>query len=123
MTRQEFFDGTEVGPGYCRALRAGNFVFVSGTGSANQDGTVVGEDVYEQTREIYRKIDAALQQVGASLRDVVRVCVYVIDIGEAASFMKAHAEAFGAASPTATLVQVSALVKGFQVEIEAQAAV
>ena len=123
MERQEFFDGTEVGPGYCRALRVGNSVFVSGTGSANQDGVVVGEDVYEQTREIYRKIHSALQQVGASLQDVVRVCAYVIDIGEAGGFTRAHAEAFGSASPTATLVQVSALIKGFKVEIEVQAAV
>src|SRR4051812_47142419 len=113
MERREFFDGTEVGPGYCRVLGVGNSVFVSGTGSADKSGIVVGDTVYEQTTEIYRKISESLGLAGASLADVVRVCVYVVDIDTAGEFMKAHVEAFGTVSPTSTLVEVARLVKGF----------
>jgi len=119
--RKEYFDGTEVGPGYCRLLRAGDHVFISGTGSADKSGNVVGKDVYEQTKEIYRKIAQSLRQVECSLAQVVRVCAYVTDISSAGDFLKAHGEAFGESSPAATLVEVSGLVKNFKVEIEAQA--
>src|SRR5690606_32961147 len=117
--RDERFDGTEVGPGYCRLVRVGNQVFVSGTGSADRSGTVIGADVYEQTKEIYRKMQKSLSEVGCSLSQVARVCAYVTDINTAKDFLKAHGEAFGDANPSATLVEVSGLVNNFKVEIEA----
>lgn len=123
MERQELFDGTEVAPGYCRALRVGNTVFVSGTGSADETGNVVGDDVYNQTKIIYAKIDKALSRAGATLEDVVRLTVYVTDISTAGEFLRAHSEVFGSTNPTCTLAEVSGLVKNFKVEIEAQAMV
>ncbi|MCK9550996.1 Rid family hydrolase [Aquamicrobium sp.] len=119
--RKEFFDGTEVGSGYCRLLQVGSNVFISGTGSADTDGNVVGENVYEQTKIIYQKMESSLKEVGLSLRNIVRISAYVTDIATAGEFLKAHGEAFGQVAIAATLVEVSGLVKGFKVEIEAQA--
>jgi enamine deaminase RidA (YjgF/YER057c/UK114 family) len=124
MKRENFFDGTEVAPGYCRVVRAGSMVFVAGTGSTDETGRVVGDDVYAQTREIYRKMETALARAGASLQDVVKVVAYCTDIKNGSGFIKAHAEVFGAINPVATLVAVSGLVKPeFQIEIEAEALV
>jgi enamine deaminase RidA (YjgF/YER057c/UK114 family) len=122
MKRENFFDGTEACPGYCRVVRVGPQVFVSGTTSADDKGHVVGDTVYAQTREIYRKMERAMKPAGAGLGDIVRVVAYVTDIGTAGEFIKAHSELFAEINPAATLVALSALVKPeMKIEIEATA--
>ncbi len=101
--------------GYSRAVRLGAHVAVAGT-------TGTGDDVATQTRDALRRIEAALQEVGASLRDVVRTRIYVTDITQWREVGAVHADVFGDIRPAATMVEVSALIDpALRVEIEADA--
>ena len=109
--------------GYCRAVRAGAIVAVSGSAAVGEDGKLVGEgDMYEQTRQCIRVISAALEKAGCGLEDVIRTRTYVTDIDQWEQVARAHSAAFGAAPPAATLVEVSRLINpAMLVEIEADA--
>lgn len=109
--------------GYSRAVRVGELVFVAGTTAVDETGAIIGEgSPYEQARFIYQKIDQALREAGSSLRDVVRVRTFVVDITRWEEVARAQGEVFAAIRPAATLVQVSALVDPkLSVEIEVDA--
>ena len=81
--------------GFSRVLRAGPFVLVGGTTSVDPDGVVLGGGPYEQTIEIFRKIEHELGRIGASLADVVSNRVYVTDISRSDEVGRAHGEVFG----------------------------
>jgi enamine deaminase RidA (YjgF/YER057c/UK114 family) len=101
--------------GYSRAVRTGRHVVVAGT-------TAAGGDIATQTREALRRIEIALQQVGASLSDVVRTRMYVTDISRWREVGEVHAEVFGDIRPVATMLEVSALISPeLLVEIEVDA--
>jgi enamine deaminase RidA (YjgF/YER057c/UK114 family) len=101
--------------GYSRAVRTGRYVVVAGT-------TAAGDDAASQTREALRRIEIALQQVGASMSDVVRTRVYVTDISRWREIGEVHAEVFGDIRPAATMLEVSALISPeLLVEIEVDA--
>lgn len=125
MTRTRISSGGPwEGPfGYSRAVRAGNFVAVSGTTSANPDGTIHGAgDAYAQARRCFEIIERALAEAGASMGDVVRTRMFVTDISLAEAIMRAHGEFFCAVRPAATMVEVRALLRPeMLVEIEADA--
>lgn len=110
--------------GFSRAVRVGNQVFVSGTAPWGLDGKIVEGNAYEQARQCIRNIEAALQQAGASLSDVVRTRMYVVNMDTWEDVARAHREAFADVMPAATLVEVSRLATPeMQVEIEADAMV
>ncbi len=111
--------------GYCRAVRAGSIVAVSGTTAVDADGQLVGEgDMYEQSLQCIQIIAAALEKAGCGLVDVIRTRVYVTDIDRWEEVARAHSAAFGAAPPASTMVEVSRLVNpAMLVEIEADAVV
>lgn len=111
--------------GYSRAVRVGPLVFVAGTTAAHPDGGVVGgEDTGAQAAEVLRRIAAALDEVGASVADVVQTRMYVTDIADWESVGRAHGAVFGDVRPVATMVEVSALIDPLlRVEIEAVAVV
>jgi len=125
MNRVNVSSGTpwETLVGYSRAVRVSNHVFVSGTTASNQDGTTAAvDDAYGQTKFILRKIETALQEVGAGLSDVVRTRMFVTDISQWEQIGKAHVEVFGQIRPTATMVEVSRLINADHlVEIEVDA--
>ena len=101
------------------------FIFVSGTAAVDGEGKLVGAgDPYAQAAFILRKMEAALQQCGAKLSDVVRTRVFVTDFRQWEAIGKAHAEFFGDIRPATTMVEVSKLVSPeFLVEIEMDAVV
>ncbi len=109
--------------GFSRAIRAGNWVCVSGTTATDADGNVVGVgDPHAQTVAIIEKIERALREVGATLADVVRTRIYVVNVNDWEAVGAAHARFFGDVRPANTLIEVSRLVgAGYLVEIEADA--
>jgi enamine deaminase RidA (YjgF/YER057c/UK114 family) len=124
MQRQNVFDGTEVAGGYARAVRVGPHIHVSGTTSLDKNGNVVGKDVYEQTREIYRKIATVLEKCGAGVKDIVRVTSYIVDMKQLPGFQRGHFEAMSGNTPASSLIGTNSLHKPeLLIEIEAYAIV
>ena len=125
MSFQRVFSGApwEKTVGYCRALRAGDRVFVTGTAPVAEGGGVHAPgDGYAQATRCFQIIREALAGVGASLEDVTRTRMFVTDIDRWEEYGRAHAEAFGEHPPTTTMVEVSRLIDpDMLIEIEADA--
>lgn len=127
MTRTNYSSGSQWEDivGYSRAVKIGNLIEVTGTVACGDDGRVVGpNDAYIQTKFIYEKIDSVLNRAGASLKDVVRVRMFVTDISRWQEYGKAHYEFFKEIKPCNTMVEVRALIAPeYLIEIEATAIV
>jgi isochorismate pyruvate lyase len=110
---------------YCRAVRVGEHIAVSGSAPVDADGELVGPgDPYLQARRCIEIISAALNEVGADLENVVRTRMFVTDISHWEEFGRAHQEAFAGITPATSMVEVSRLIgDGMLIEIEADAIV
>ena len=109
---------------YTDAVTSGGLLFLSGIVPVDAEGRLVGEgDVVEQTRQVFRLMERVLRAGGCSFADVVKVTIFLLDIGDRARINPVRQEVFGDARPASTLVEVSALaVPGALLEIEAVAA-
>jgi len=109
--------------GYCRAVKAGPHVHVSGTTALDPEGGVHAPgDAYAQTRRCLEIALDALGKLGGSAADVVRVRMFVTDISRWEEYGRAHGEVFRPHPPTNTMVEVRALIHPdmlVEVEIEA----
>jgi len=110
--------------GFSRAVRAGNIVAVSGTTAGSTGKPVAIGDPAAQTRAILETIEKALVDAGASLKDVVRTRIYLVDIAHFEAVGRVHGEFFGDIRPANSTFQVTAFVRPeWLVEIEADAVI
>lgn len=109
--------------GYSRAVKVGNIIEVTGTVAVDDNGDLVGGDnAYEQTKFIIRKIEKVLERAGASLKDVVRTRMFVTDISRWEEYGKAHGEFFKEIKPCTSMIEVKGLIAPeYLIEIEATA--
>lgn len=124
MERQSVSTGTiwEERYSYCRAVRVGERILVSGTTATGPDGRVVGEDdAAKQAQYVIDKIEGAVADLGGRLADVVRTRTYVSDIAHWEAVAAVHGERFDGIYPVNTLVEARLVGQEYLVEIEAEA--
>lgn len=123
--RTSYFSDSKWEPivGYCRAVRIGNIIEVSGTCAIDSEGNPFAPgNAYLQTKKIMEIITNAIEKLGGNISDVVRTRMYVTNIQDWQDVGKAHGETFQSIRPVTTMLEVSKLISAeFLVEIEATA--
>jgi enamine deaminase RidA (YjgF/YER057c/UK114 family) len=105
-------DVAEAGPGlWSNCIRAGDFLFISGQVARPLEGgkTLVGSNEYEQAKQTFTRIKLICQGAGASLDDIVKMTIYMVDIKKNTEVWRARREFFSGDFPASTLVEVRAL--------------
>ena len=108
-----------IGP-YSQAVRRGNMVFLSGQIPLDPaTGTLVEGDIAAQSRRVFDNLKAVCEAAGGSLDDVVRIGIYLVDLGDFAAVNAVMADYFKAPYPARSTIEVSGLPRGAQVEVDA----
>lgn len=111
-----------IGP-YSQAVRAGGYVHCSGQiGLDPATGNLVAGGVAAETRQVLRNLAAVLEEAGSGFSEVVKVTIYVVDMGDFEVVNEIYGEALGNARPARATVMVAGLPKGARIEIDAIAA-
>jgi enamine deaminase RidA (YjgF/YER057c/UK114 family) len=109
--------------GYSRAVRAGNFIAVTGTVGIRADGTY-SESMADQTRRALEIIRAAVEHLGGTIDNVIRTRMYVTDVSKWEDVARVHGEVFAEIRPATSILEVARLIDDAAViEIEADAVV
>lgn len=106
-----------IGP-YSQAVRLGNLVFTSGQIPLRPDGSLVEENMQEQTRQVLENLKAVLAAAGSGLDRAVKVTVFVADLGQFTELNEVYAQYFQEPYPARTTVEVARLPRDVLVEIE-----
>lgn len=107
---------------YSRVKRVGPFVFVAGTTAVEPSGKLHAPgDTEAQSRYIFKRIEDAMAEVGATIQDVVRTRVYFTDIKTAGEFVRVHGEIFKGIDPVTCGVEAGLTMDGMMIEIEVDA--
>ncbi|MEW6499288.1 MAG: RidA family protein [Cyanobacteriota bacterium] len=108
---------------YCRAIKIGHHIYVSGTAPIDDAGKIVAPgDAYAQAKRCLEIIQTSLQALGAGCRHIVRTRMFVTDISRWAEFGKAHHEFFAEYPPVTSMLEVKSLIDPTMlIEIEADA--
>ena len=118
-------DVAEAGPGlWSNAIRAGDTLYISGQVARPFEGGtgLVGKDEYEQSKQIFARIERIIKAAGGTMDNLVKMTIYVVDITKNTEVWRARREFFTGDFPASTLVEVSSLAKPeVLVEIEAVA--
>jgi enamine deaminase RidA (YjgF/YER057c/UK114 family) len=125
MERRRVSSGSPYEPlmGFSRAVRVSNRVLVAGTAPIQADGEVE-PDAAAQARRCLEIIRDALEEAGASLADVVRTRMCVVDAADAEAIGRVHGEVFGEVRPVSTMVVVAGFLdRRWKVEMEAEAVI
>ncbi|MGE3387018.1 MAG: RidA family protein [Bdellovibrionales bacterium] len=124
-TPQRTFSGApwEKIVGYCRAIRMGDTIAVTGTAPVTDDGKIFAPGKpYEQAKRCLEIIEKAILPLGANRTDIIRTRIFVTDITKWQEFGRAHGEFFADHPPATTMVEVKSLIDpDMLVEIEADA--
>lgn len=108
-----------IGP-YSQAVRRGGFVFLSGQIPLDPaSGQIVEGDISAQARRVFDNLRAVCAAAGGSFDDVVRVGIYLTDLGDFAAVNAVMAENFQAPFPARSTIEVSGLPRGARVEVDA----
>jgi enamine deaminase RidA (YjgF/YER057c/UK114 family) len=126
MERQRVSSGGTYEPimGYCRAVRAGDLVWVAGTAPIMPDDADPPPDAYGQTRRCFEIIGQALADVGAGFADVVRTRIFATPEADFSEVARAHGEIFRDIRPVNTTVTIHSLVDPrwlLEIEVDALA--
>jgi 2-iminobutanoate/2-iminopropanoate deaminase len=112
------------GAPYSQAIRAGDFVFVSGQLALRPDhAEIVGDSIEEQTEQVLANLRAILEAAGSGRDRLIKTTVYLADLGDFAGMNEVYARHVGEVPPARATIEVSALPSGAKVEIEAVATV
>jgi 2-iminobutanoate/2-iminopropanoate deaminase len=107
-------DVAEVGPDlWSNGIRAGDMLFISGQVARPFEGGthIVGKDEYEQTKQIFSRIDRIIKAAGGTMDNLVKMTIYVVDIKKNTEVWRARREFFTGDFPASTLVEVRSLAK------------
>jgi 2-iminobutanoate/2-iminopropanoate deaminase len=107
--------------GYSRAVVDGDWVFVAGTTGFDYAKMTISEDVVEQTHQTFRTIGAALEEAGASLKDVVRARYFVVDPADWPKVAPIFGQYFSDVRPASTAVVCGLVDPRMKIEIEVTA--
>ena len=112
----------EKSAGYSRAVVDGDFAFVAGTTGYDYATMAMPADVTSQSRNCFKTIEAALQEAGFAMADIVRATYYITDVRDADAHLAVCGEVLGKIRPAATLLVVAGLLKPeMKIEIEVTA--
>ena len=108
------------GAPYSQAIKAGDFVFVSGqVALAPGSSEIVGETIEEQTEQVFANLRAILEEAGSGLDRLVKTTVFLVDFGDFPAMNEVYARHVGETPPARATVEISSLPSGARVEIEA----
>lgn len=106
-----------IGP-YAQAVKVGNWLYTSGQIPLTPEGELVNGGIEAQTKQVLKNIQAVLDEAGARVDQVVKATIFLTDLGNFSLVNELYAEFFQSHTPARSCVQVAALPKGAQIEIE-----